>query len=63
MHWTVHNCLQQLFFCGHHNSFATIAKQSNCHDVKKHDVEVLECTKASGVVMTLKKSQTGVLMC
>ena len=23
---------------------------------KKHDVKVLECTEASGVVMTLKKS-------
>ena len=37
-------------------------KLSFCDVMKKHDVEVLECTEASGVVMTLRKSQTGILL-
>ena len=31
--------------------------------MKKHEFKVLGCTEASGVVMTCKKSQTGILMC
>ena len=33
-----------------------------CDVMKKHEFKVLGCTEASGVVMTLKESQTRILL-